>query len=177
MRLFINFNNKITKLYPAFTDQDIMHLWKGLFFCMWMSDKPLTQEKLAENLASLLHCFDKKDVSIRFYGAFLKIMGKEWFGIDQWRIDKFMMVKRRVELFGSKVIFIFFHYIITAGASGNKTSFRCFAYEQMGQKTHQTIERTHRKKHCGQVNIHRIYDAFHRNFPRRTCEGKSIYSK
>lgn len=72
-----------------------MHLWKGLFFCMWMSDKPLTQEKLAENLASLLHCFDKKDVSIRFYGAFLKIMGKEWFGIDQWRIDKFMMVKTR----------------------------------------------------------------------------------
>lgn len=71
-----------------------MHLWKGLFFCMWMSDKPLTQEKLAESLASLLHSFDKKDVSIRFYGAFLKIMGKEWFGIDQWRIDKFMMVMK-----------------------------------------------------------------------------------
>lgn len=59
---------------------------------MWMSDKPLKQEKLAENLASLLHCFNEKDASIRFFGVFLKIMGKEWFGIDQWRIDKFMMV-------------------------------------------------------------------------------------
>ncbi|XP_037049096.1 ribosomal RNA processing protein 1 homolog isoform X2 [Bradysia coprophila] len=88
-----------------FSDQDIIHLWKGLFFCMWMSDKPLTQEKLAENLASLLHSFDKKDVSIRFYGAFLKIMGKEWFGIDQWRIDKFMMLVRRV----TRQIFVVLH--------------------------------------------------------------------
>lgn len=90
----INLCTKLTKIYPAFTDQDIIHLWKGLWMSLWMSDKPLTQEKLAENLASLVHCFDKKDVSIRFYGAFLKIMGKEWFGIDQWRIDKFMMVKK-----------------------------------------------------------------------------------
>ncbi|KAJ6637031.1 Ribosomal RNA processing protein 1 like [Pseudolycoriella hygida] len=79
-----------------FTDRDYLHLWKGLFFCMWMSDKPLTQEKLAETLASLLHYFDMKDNSVRFYGTFLKIMDKEWFGIDQWRIDKFMMLVRRV---------------------------------------------------------------------------------
>lgn len=79
---------------------------------MWMSDKPLIQEKLAEDLASLLHCFDKKDASIHFYGVFLKIMGKEWFGIDQWRIDKFMMVKNNAKFvsFDSKLIFFPHNY-------------------------------------------------------------------
>ncbi|KAJ6638831.1 Ribosomal RNA processing protein 1 like [Pseudolycoriella hygida] len=63
---------------------------------MWLSDKPSAQEKLAENLASLLHCFDREDASIEFFGAFLKIMASEWFGVDQWRIDKMMMLVRRV---------------------------------------------------------------------------------
>lgn len=61
---------------------------------MWLSDKPFTQEKLAENLAALLHCFVKEDASIQFYGAFLKTMGKEWLQIDEWRIHKFLMVSR-----------------------------------------------------------------------------------
>lgn len=69
-----------------------MRLWKGLFYCMWMADKPLPQEKLANDIASLLLCFDNVDIAIQFYGMFLQTMSKEWFGIDQWRIDKFMMV-------------------------------------------------------------------------------------
>lgn len=96
-----------------------------------MSDKPLTQEKLAESLASLLHCFDKKDDSLRFYGAFLKIMGKEWYGIDQWRIDKFMMVNENRVCVNSfrkwEIIFFFFNFFNAAGPSGNQTNFRYFA--------------------------------------------------
>jgi ribosomal RNA-processing protein 1 len=26
-----------------FTDDDLMRIWKGLFYCMWMADKPLVQ--------------------------------------------------------------------------------------------------------------------------------------
>jgi hypothetical protein len=26
-----------------FTDDDFMRIWKGLFYCMWMADKPLVQ--------------------------------------------------------------------------------------------------------------------------------------
>lgn len=59
---------------------------------MWMSDKPLVQEALADDLASLVHCFQIPEIGIQFYGIFLETMNKEWFGIDQWRIDKFMMV-------------------------------------------------------------------------------------
>lgn len=61
-----------------------------------MSDKPLPQESLANQLASLIHCFENAKISIQFFGMFLKTMCNEWITIDQWRIDKFMMLVRRV---------------------------------------------------------------------------------
>lgn len=68
---------------------------------MWMSDKPLPQETLATQIASLIHCFENAKVSVKFFAMFLQTMAIEWNGIDQWRIDKFMMLVRRVlrELF------------------------------------------------------------------------------
>lgn len=59
---------------------------------MWMADKPLPQEKLADELGTLVHCFPDPAVAIQFFGMFLRTMSLEWYGIDQWRIDKFMMV-------------------------------------------------------------------------------------
>ncbi|KAL7016754.1 hypothetical protein ACKWTF_010119 [Chironomus riparius] len=79
-----------------FSDSDFLRLWKGLYYCMWMSDKPLVQEELSEELGSLLHCFPNVKIAIQFFQAFLETMCIEWFGIDQWRIDKFMMLVRRV---------------------------------------------------------------------------------
>jgi ribosomal RNA-processing protein 1 len=32
----------------------ILRLWKGLYYCYWMSDKPLVQEELADNIASII---------------------------------------------------------------------------------------------------------------------------
>lgn len=61
-----------------------------------MSDKPLNQENLATKIASLLHSFDQYDSSLQFFAMFLKTMSLEWNGIDQWRIDKFMMLVRRM---------------------------------------------------------------------------------
>lgn len=76
----------------AFDDQDFLRIWKGLFYCMWMADKPLPQEKLADELGTLVHCFPDPAVAIQFFGMFLRTMSLEWYGIDQWRIDKFMVV-------------------------------------------------------------------------------------
>jgi ribosomal RNA-processing protein 1 len=76
----------------AFTDNDFMRLWKGLFYCMWMTDKPLPQEEMAENLGSLVDCFADVKIAVQFYRNFLATMAIEWFGIDKWRLDKFMMV-------------------------------------------------------------------------------------
>lgn len=62
---------------------------------MWMSDKPLIQENLADEIASLVQCFDDLSIAVQYFGAFLETMSIEWFGIDNWRIDKFMMLVRR----------------------------------------------------------------------------------
>uniref|UniRef100_A0A1A9VLY3 Ribosomal RNA processing protein 1 homolog n=1 Tax=Glossina austeni TaxID=7395 RepID=A0A1A9VLY3_GLOAU len=80
-----------------FTEEDFMRIWKGLYYNMWYSDKPLVQEDLAEQLGQLIGCFDDNvELSVKFFGAFLNIMEIEWFGIDQWRIDKFLMLIRRM---------------------------------------------------------------------------------
>lgn len=95
MFLFYKFN-LISLISLAFEDADFMRIWKGLFYCMWMADKPLPQEKLADELGTLIHCFPDPVVATQFFGAFLRTMALEWFGIDQWRIDKFMMLVRRM---------------------------------------------------------------------------------
>lgn len=90
---------------------------------MWMSDKPLVQEELTEDLGSLIHCFPDIKVGVQFYRNFLETMCLEWFGIDQWRIDKFMMVSnRKSDLEGSLAVSIlksrdnFFMLFVLAGS-------------------------------------------------------------
>lgn len=61
-----------------------------------MRDKPLVQEELAENIsAAFITCFKSKQSSMIFIQSFLQTFGREWFGIDRWRVDKFMMFTRR----------------------------------------------------------------------------------
>lgn len=78
-----------------FSEEALMKLWKGLFFCMWMSDKPFVQQELANNIAGLVHCFAKRDQALMFLDAFFKTMAREWFAIDRFRLEKFMMLVRR----------------------------------------------------------------------------------
>ena len=76
-----------------FNELDFMRIWKGLFYCMWMTDKPLPQEEMTEKLASLVSCFEKMYNQLDFYKCFLATMVEEWNKIDKWRLDKFMMVR------------------------------------------------------------------------------------
>ncbi|KAL6257262.1 hypothetical protein P5V15_012189 [Pogonomyrmex californicus] len=79
-----------------FTKRDIMNLWRGLFYCMWMSDKMLIQEELAESISKLVHCFKSKDFIVLYTNCALETLATEWFGIDQYRLDKFSMLVRRI---------------------------------------------------------------------------------
>jgi len=78
-----------------FSDAEMMRLWKGLYYCFWMSDKSLVQEELAENISSFVSCFKSQESSLLFIKSFLLTMGREWVGIDRWRTEKFMMLTRR----------------------------------------------------------------------------------
>merc|ERR1712071_336121 len=80
----------------AFSDDEFLKLWKGLFYCMWMSDKPLIQEDLAETIASLVHSIVDRKTGLNFVKIGLVTMARDWSGIDTWRMDKFMMFVRRI---------------------------------------------------------------------------------
>lgn len=77
-------------------DADLMKIWKGLFYCFWMSDKVPVQQQLADSLSDLLLPPLPFDRALLFFRTFLVTMAREWTAIDQLRMDKFMSLARRV---------------------------------------------------------------------------------
>ncbi|XP_017075533.2 ribosomal RNA processing protein 1 homolog [Drosophila eugracilis] len=90
------FKVRASSSFPI-TEENFMRIWKGLYYSMWMSDKPLVQEELAEQLAQMVDAFNGNTAcSLGFFSAFMRTMCQEYFGIDQWRMDKFLMLTRRM---------------------------------------------------------------------------------
>lgn len=79
----------------AFTDDDFIRIWEGLFYSMWMSDKPLIQEECAERISNLIHSFTTEDSALSFIRSFFHTMCNKWSSIDVFRLDKFAMLVRR----------------------------------------------------------------------------------
>ncbi|ORX84418.1 Nop52-domain-containing protein [Anaeromyces robustus] len=79
------------------SDLDLLKLWKGLFYCFWMSDKPLVQQQLSEKLASLILKIPD-EIALKFVEAFWKEIRLEWNGIDRLRLDKFYYLFRQMHL-------------------------------------------------------------------------------
>ncbi|KAL5457137.1 hypothetical protein EMCRGX_G034377 [Ephydatia muelleri] len=78
------------------SELELLKLWKGLFVCMWHSDKPLVQEELAGSIASLVHNFNPPDAGVEYIKVFFLTIAREWHNIDRLRLDKFYMLIRRV---------------------------------------------------------------------------------
>ncbi|XP_014510234.2 ribosomal RNA processing protein 1 homolog isoform X1 [Vigna radiata var. radiata] len=76
------------------SNDDAKKLWKGLFYCMWHSDKPLIQADLVDRLSSLLLSLHLP-LSVQYFSIFLLTMRREWSGIDALRLDKFYLLIRR----------------------------------------------------------------------------------
>ncbi|KAJ7492456.1 nucleolar protein,Nop52-domain-containing protein [Mycena latifolia] len=74
---------------------DMDKLWKGIFYCFWMSDKPLVQQALATDLAELLLTTTSISSALSFLSGFWETTVREWSGIDRLRIDKYYMLVRR----------------------------------------------------------------------------------
>lgn len=59
---------------------------------MWMQDKMLLQEELAENICNLIDLYPTEEQAIEFVKSLIFSLSKEWPLIDRWRMDKFLMV-------------------------------------------------------------------------------------
>lgn len=80
----MNALSEYLKATEDMSELEYLKLWKGLFYCFWMSDKPLIQQELAEKLSKLIWDL-KTDVAFGYLSAFWKIIVKEWYGIDRLR--------------------------------------------------------------------------------------------
>nr|CAB3265795.1 ribosomal RNA processing protein 1 homolog [Phallusia mammillata] len=78
----------------GFVRDELIKIWKGLFYCMWMSDKPLIQEELAKGIAGILPQLRNMKTSMMYFDTFLETMHREWRGIDRLRMDKFYLLCR-----------------------------------------------------------------------------------
>ncbi|KAF2739925.1 hypothetical protein EJ04DRAFT_483391 [Polyplosphaeria fusca] len=73
---------------------DLLKLWKGLFYCLYMQDKPAQQQRLSRDLASLVSTL-RPDVVLPFLGAFWTTMAREWGNIDTHRMNKYLYLIRQ----------------------------------------------------------------------------------
>ncbi|XP_016318819.1 ribosomal RNA processing protein 1 homolog A isoform X2 [Sinocyclocheilus anshuiensis] len=80
----------------GFREEELLKIWKGLFYCMWMQDKPLLQEELSTKISRLLHSFRTLDSQFLYLKTFLQTMKREWNGIDRLRMDKYFQLVRFV---------------------------------------------------------------------------------
>ncbi|KAK2016673.1 nucleolar protein,Nop52 [Colletotrichum eremochloae] len=81
--------------HRALSRLDALKLWKGLFYAMWMCDRPVPQQNLAAELAALTACLRDDDVPV-WLSAFWETMARQWTDIDVLRMEKFLLLVRRV---------------------------------------------------------------------------------
>lgn len=86
---------KVSVSPDALNEENMMKLWKGIFYYFWNCDKPLFQEDRADVLSKYIHAFQSMEHSFLYFDAFLKTMVREWFTIDRYRLEKFMMLVRK----------------------------------------------------------------------------------
>ncbi|KAI0553395.1 nucleolar protein,Nop52-domain-containing protein [Xylaria curta] len=91
LRTFISAPATSSQLQPL----ELLKLWKGLYYSLWMCDKPIPQQNLCAELAGLIDVLPDEAVG-PWLAAFWEIIGREWTSIDVLRLEKFMLLVRRV---------------------------------------------------------------------------------
>lgn len=82
----------ILLLILGFTSDNLVRLTRGLHYAMWMQDKMLQQEELSDEYGSLIKLFCTEDEVVEYLRSMLQTLSKHWGKIDNWRLDKFLMV-------------------------------------------------------------------------------------
>ncbi|KAI0421089.1 nucleolar protein,Nop52-domain-containing protein [Xylaria grammica] len=91
LRTFLSASAAASRL----THLDNLKLWKGLYYSLWMCDRPIPQQNLCAELAGLIDVLPDDAVG-PWLAAFWETLGREWTGIDVLRLEKFMLLVRRV---------------------------------------------------------------------------------
>ncbi|KAF2070783.1 hypothetical protein CYY_007897 [Polysphondylium violaceum] len=78
------------------TEIQFMKLWKGLFLMVYITDKPIVQEEVNTQIAKATLACQGYEQSYLYLKAFFETMEKHWDYIDQYRLDKFYSLIRKM---------------------------------------------------------------------------------
>ncbi|PGH34724.1 ribosomal RNA-processing protein 1 [[Emmonsia] crescens] len=73
---------------------ELLKIWKGLFFCFYHSDRPLTQQSLARALSYTLVPSLPEQTLQSFLRAFWITMSRDFHSLDRLRLDKYLYLIR-----------------------------------------------------------------------------------
>ncbi|PGH00133.1 ribosomal RNA-processing protein 1 [Blastomyces parvus] len=73
---------------------ELLKIWKGLFFCFYHSDRPLTQQSLARALSYTLVPSLPEQTLQPFLRAFWITMSRDFHSLDRLRLDKYLYLIR-----------------------------------------------------------------------------------
>lgn len=83
--------------------EEYLKLWKGFFYCFWLSDKTDGQNNLAELIAKLVQNLSvvrdgafAESAASRFLRSFWETMGREWTNLDHLRLNKYYNLMKQV---------------------------------------------------------------------------------
>lgn len=79
----------------------MLKLWKGLFYALWMCDRAIPQQNLCAELADLVYVLPREAV-VPWLRGFWATMSREWTSIDVLRMEKFLLLVRRIVGVGFK---------------------------------------------------------------------------
>ena len=74
-------------------ERALLRLWKALHYCLWLTDKTQTQNELSAVLAKGL---STTPASVGYLTAFFRTLMREWSNLDQYRVEKFYVLTRRM---------------------------------------------------------------------------------
>ncbi|KAF6385435.1 ribosomal RNA processing 1B [Rhinolophus ferrumequinum] len=80
----------------GFSQEELLKIWKGLFYCMWVQDDPPLQEELANTISQLIHVVNNSEAQHLFIQTFWQTMNREWTEMDTPRLDRYQMLIRLV---------------------------------------------------------------------------------
>lgn len=88
---------------PSYTE--LLALCKGLYYSLWMQDKLLlkvsffivcnienSKEEVVTRICGILQRIQNRTVLINYSSAIFETLAREWDRLDNWRVDKFMLV-------------------------------------------------------------------------------------
>ncbi|KAF6772372.1 hypothetical protein AHF37_07410, partial [Paragonimus kellicotti] len=76
------------------TYMEMLAICKGLHYNLWMQDKLLLKEEVVRRTCEILPLIPNSTVRFYYINGIFETLAREWDRLDNWRVDKFMLLAR-----------------------------------------------------------------------------------